>query len=116
MTTKYKNEKCRVVVNGETHYFDSRHEARYFRELKILERAGCVCDIQRQVRFHLIPAQKDKRGKLLERGVDYVADFTYTDTATGDYVVVDAKGYKTRDYIIKRKLMLWIHGIRVKEV
>lgn len=45
----------------------------------------------------------------------YIADFVYTDAATGKLVVEDAKGMRTRDYIIKRKLMLYIHGIKIRE-
>ena len=52
----------------------------------------------------------------MERAVSYVADFVYVDCATGETVVEDAKGVRTKEYVIKRKLMLWVHGIRVKEV
>jgi hypothetical protein len=75
------------------------------------------------VKFILIPAQYEpdtigarggvKRGKLLEREVSYVADFVYTQD--GKTIVEDTKGFKTKDYIIKRKLMLYVHGIRIKE-
>jgi len=53
-------------------------------------------------------------GKVIERPCAYIADFrvTYND---GRVDIVDAKGVKTADYIIKRKLMLFIHGIRVIE-
>lgn len=54
--------------------------------------------------------------RLLERKVEYVADFVYTNTETGEYIVEDAKGVRTKDYILKRKLMLAVHSIRIKEV
>jgi hypothetical protein len=54
-----------------------------------------------------------KRGKLLEREVAYIADFVYTED--GKRIVEDSKGFKTKDFIIKRKLMLYMHGIRIKE-
>ena len=54
--------------------------------------------------------------RLLERKVTYVADFVYTDAETGENIVEDAKGVRTKDYIIKRKLMLAVHSIKVKEV
>lgn len=119
---KYHNRK--VTVDGIT--FDSVKEANRYKELKVLERAGQVHDLQLQVKFKLIPAQRElnleptatgkpKKGKLLEHEVSYVADFVYKNRY-GIQVVEDTKGVKTKDYIIKRKLMLWIHGIRIKEV
>lgn len=64
--------------------------------------------------------RKDFKGKttrvLLERSVKYIADFVYTDKATGQTVVEDTKGVRTKEYIIKRKLMLYLHGIRIKEI
>lgn len=98
--------------------FDSKHE--YERWLVLLKKQedGEIWGLQRQVPFTLIPSQR-LAGKVVERPVKYVADFTYTTQAedgTDWFVVEDAKGMKTSEYIIKRKLMLWIHGIRVQEV
>lgn len=103
--------------------FDSQKEYRRFCELCLLERAGKVADLQRQVKFVLIPAQHEpdtigarggvKRGKLLEREVSYVADFVYTED--GKRIVEDTKGFRTADYILKRKMMLYFHGIKIKE-
>ena len=75
-----------------------------------------ITELDRQVRFELIPAQYDKHGKILERSVKYVADFAYIDMKTGERIVEDTKGLKTKDYIIKRKLMLYYHKIRIREV
>lgn len=118
--SKYHSRK--VTIDGIE--FDSQKEARRFRELSLLERAGQVTDLQRQVKFVLIPAQYEpdtigkrggvKRGKLIERECSYMADFTYTED--GKQVVEDTKGFKTKDYIIKRKLMLYVHGIKIKEL
>ena len=58
----------------------------------------------------------DKRVELVERAVSYVDDFTYVDKRTGEFIVEDTKGLKTKDYIIKRKLMLYHYGIRIREV
>lgn len=102
--SKYHAKK--VTINGMT--FDSKHEAERWGELQILQRAGVIQQLKRQVRFDLIPNQKG------ERGVYYKADFAYLQN--GELVVEDAKGYKTAEYIIKRKLMLWIHSIRIREV
>ena len=122
---KYRNKK--VIVNGET--FDSEKEYKRYRELLLLERAGAITDLQRQVKFVLIPAQYEtferygKRGQRLkdgkrciERGVDYYADFVYKEN--GKQIIEDTKSDPTRteSYIIKRKLMLFIHGIKVKEI
>ena len=110
--SKYKNKK--VVVDG--HLFPSEHEARRYCELKLLVRAKVIADLRIQVKYQLIPPKRDEKGKLLERATDYIADFVYTDLRTGQEVVEDAKGCRTKDYIIKRKLMLQVHGIRIKEV
>jgi hypothetical protein len=107
--SKYKAKK--VTVSGIT--FDSQREYRRFRELSLLERAGKITDLQRQVKFELIPSQRID-GKVVERACQYVADFVYIEN--GKKVVEDTKGFKTKDYIIKRKLMLWVHGIQVKEI
>ena len=96
--------------------FDSKHEAMRWRELALLQRSGEISDLQRQVKYILVPAQKDESGKIVERAVSYVADFVYRDVRSGETVVEDAKGMHTRDYIIKRKLMRYVHGIRIREV
>lgn len=103
----------RTTVCGIT--FDSRKEARRYLELLAAQRAGRIRDLQRQAVFELLPPQKDSSGKTLERAVEYVADFVYT-TAAGEVMVEDVKGVRTREYIIKRKLMLWRHNVQIKEV
>jgi hypothetical protein len=96
--------------------FDSLKEARRWQELRFMERAGMIKDLYRQAEFVLIPSQKDIAGRVIERAVKYIADFVYTEN--GQTVVEDVKSEATRtpEYIIKRKLMLFIHGIRIKEV
>ena len=119
---KYRNTK--TEVDGIV--FDSKKEARHWQDLKLLEKAGKITDLQRQVRFELIPVQREPdqigsrggviKGKVIERKVEYVADFVYVDTETGETVVEDTKGIKTKDFIIKRKLMLFVHHIRIREI
>ena len=109
---KYGAKK--LIIDGET--FDSRMEARRWRELRLLQRAGEIDGLQRQVKYVLIPAQRDDIGHVIERPVSYIADFVYRDARTGEQVVEDVKGARTKEYIIKRKLMMWVHGIRIKEV
>ena len=111
--SKYRNR--RTVVDGIT--FDSAKEANRYAELKLLERAGKITELQRQPGYTLIPKQV-RDGKMIERAVVYKADFAYRDEETGEDVVEDVKSEatRTREYIIKRKLMLWEYGIRVREV
>ena len=121
---KYGNRK--VTVDGIT--FDSKKEARRYTELKLLERAGEIHGLELQKVFELIPAQyeavsrddyikskgKKTKGKCIERAVKYKADFYYIEN--NRQIVEDTKGMKTKDYIIKRKLMLYVYGIRIREV
>lgn len=127
---KYKNRK--ITRNGITH--DSTKEYRRYVELSLLEKAGMIQDLKRQVPFELIPAQYIeiptgefyKRGErkgqpkikrvCVEQSVVYNADFVYYEN--GKMVVEDtkSKATKTKDYILKRKMMLYFHGIRIKEV
>ena len=110
--TKYLNQK--ITLDGIS--FDSKKEARRYAELLLMQKAGEIYDLQRQVPFVLIPAQKDETGRVIERAVVYRADFVYTEN--GKTVVEDVKSEatKTREYVIKRKLMLYMCGIRIKEV
>lgn len=115
--SKYHSRK--ITVDGIT--FDSRKEYLRWCELSLLEKAGQITNLQRQVKFELIPAQylpveteKGLKEYCVERAVTYVADFVYF--YNGMKIVEDTKGFKTKDYIIKRKLMLWAHGIKVNEV
>ena len=114
-SNKYKAKK--TVVNGDI--FPSIHEAERWCELCLLERTGKIFDLCRQVKYELIPSQKDiKTGRVIERSVDYIADFVYkkmTEDGGVITVVEDAKGVRTPDYIIKRKLMLYLKGIRILE-
>lgn len=119
---KYHNEK--VEIDG--FMFDSKKEARRYRELKLLESSGMISDLKRQVKYVLIPAQREpetkgkrggiKKGKLIERECSYTADFVYRDNETGMQVVEDTKGVRTTEYKLKRKMMLYFYGIRIKEV
>lgn len=93
----------------------SRKEHERACQLKLIQRAGLISDLREQVKYQLIPAQRDPQGNLLERECAYVADFVYTG-ADGNTVVEDTKGFRTKDYIIKRKLMLHVHGIQIKEI
>lgn len=107
---KYHNRK--IVREGET--YDSVKEYRRAKELELLEKGGVIKDLKRQVRFEIIPSQRGEDGKVVERAVTYVADFVYFE---GDKLVVeDTKGFRTKDYIIKRKAMRYLLGINIREV
>lgn len=120
MKNKYHSRK--ITRDGMT--FDSIKEYKRWCELSMLEKAGAITELDRQVKFTLIPAQYEPKwlpklkqignGQCIERECSYVADFVYKED--GLTVVEDTKGFKTKDYIIKRKLMLWVHGIRIQEV
>ena len=125
MMNKYKNKKT-ATSDGIIH--DSKKEALRWFTLKHLEKEGEISNLRRQVPFELIPTQYEtfkrfgKGGKRLadgkrciERSVVYIADFTYTNNNNGEYIVEDCKGKRTKDYIIKRKLLLQKYGVRIKE-
>lgn len=126
--SKYGNRK--ITVDGKI--FDSVHEAERYKQLRLMEQAGKIRELETQRKFELIPAQYEtyerysSRGKRLqdgrrcvEKGVGYVADFVYRDES-GALIVEDTKGYRKGTaydvFVIKRKLMRHIHGIAVKEV
>lgn len=76
--------------------------------------AGIIGNLRRRVPFILIPKQTDDNGRTLEQECIYVADFVYNDLRTGEIVCEDVASQRSREQIIKRKLMLYIHDIRVK--
>lgn len=94
--------------------YDSRKEHSRANRLKAMQRAGIISNLQEQVKFVLIPSQRNADGKVLERECAYIADFVYD--RDGETIVEDTKGVRTREYIIKRKLMLLIHGVIINEI
>ena len=119
---------AKKVTTPDGEKFDSRKEADRYAVLKLLQRAGKISGLKRQVTFELIPTQREltneifqagpmkglpKPGPVIEKACTYVADFTYYQD--GKYIVEDSKGCKTEAYKIKKKLMLYVHGIRIKE-
>lgn len=132
-SSKLKYGSKKTILDGIS--FDSKKEANRWAELRILEKAGKIEDLRRQVKFVLIPAQyedstevyqrgankgKPKRGKLLEHECAYIADFVYRVKETDRTTVEDVKGCKCSKaydiFVIKRKLMLERYGIQIKEV
>jgi hypothetical protein len=87
--------------------YASKKEAARASELRVMLKCGIIRNLQEQVKFELIPEQEG------ERACTYVADFMYEHTVDGSVVIEDVKGYQTPEFKIKKKLMLWRHGIRV---
>jgi hypothetical protein len=101
--SKYKNK--RTEIDGIK--FDSEKEARYYGTLKLLLKAGKIGLLERQVPFELNPGGS--------HSLKYIADFVYV-TDTGEKIICDVKGFRTREYLKKKRLMLKVHGIKITEV
>lgn len=114
---EYKKIKKRPKYgNKKTGKNDSKKESLRAADLHLQEKLGIIHDLQEQVKFELIPAQYEIiNGKrvCIERACNYIADLVYI--KDGELVVEDPKGLRTKDYIIKRKLMLKEHGIKILE-
>ena len=132
--TKLNNKS--IVVDGIE--FQSTKEGKRYSDLKLLQRAGEISDLELQKKYELIPAQYEtvetgeyykvgeRKGQpkmkrtCIEQSVVYIADFVYRQN--GQTVVEDVKGYRDPSsatyakFVLKRKMMLWIHGIKIKEV
>lgn len=123
MRNKYGNRK--VIVDGIR--FDSRKEARYYIFLKESEKNGEISNLRLQVPYEIVPAIYEEQvvhlktrdkvvEKCVQKAVHYVADFVYYDASTGREEVVDAKGYRTPEYKLKKKMMRAFKGIEITEV
>lgn len=116
--SKYNAKK--ILKDGEV--FHSKKEYKRWVELKTAEKSGLISELKRQVKYELVPAcyeeqdtPKGKKWRCVERPVSYYADFVYKDSS-GITIVEDTKGVRTADYIIKRKLMLHVHNIKIREI
>ena len=108
---KYRNQR---VTDEDGLKFDSKAEHRHWLFLKARESAGEITALRRQVVFELAPPV-EIQGRI-KRALRYIADFVYTDPATGHEVVEDVKGAVTQAWEIKRHLMASVHGIEVREI
>lgn len=106
----FKRSKFNAI---KTNGYDSKKEYKIAKMLEMREKAGEIECLQKQVKYELIPAQYRNK-KCIERAINYIADFTYVEN--GETVVADVKGWRTKEYRIKRKLMLFIHDIIIKEL
>jgi len=124
---KYKNRKIKTT---DGLVFASRKEYRRWCELLAMQNAGIIKDLKRQVKYVLIPTQREPdtigkrggihQGKVIEKECAYYADYSYQLADTGETVVEDVKGYKGGGaysvFKIKKKLMLYVHHIKIKEI
>ena len=125
---KYHANK--TVIDGIV--FDSKREAQRYQQLKLMVKAGVISNLKRQVKYELVPAQYID-GKCVERAITYTSDFEYDEMVpaslrvrtvmaddsikiAGRHIVEDVKGVRTKEYVIKRKLMLHKYGIRIQEL
>lgn len=109
----FKKQKYNNVGHGTSNKEKNRGAV-----LELIQRQGLISGLQKQVVYDLIPAQYgivDGKKRCIERACTYRADFVYFDEKTKELIVEDSKGFRTKDYIIKRKLMLFLHGIKIKE-
>lgn len=114
---KYRNTPTeRVTASGAVLHFDSKKEARRYDHLTLRQQAGEIHDLRLQVDFTLQEAYTDPEGRRV-RAIRYRADFTYRER-DGRLVVEDVKSKptRTREYLIKRKLMKERRGIDITEV
>lgn len=123
MTNKYLNRK--TEIDGRV--FDSRKEARYYLYLKQRVADGAISDLRMQVPYELVPAvweeqvvhlkTKDKVvRRQVQKPITYVADFVYVNNVTGMTIVTDVKGFRTKEYFLKKKMMRAFLGISITEV
>ena len=128
-----KNKLNNKKRERDGHVFDSVKELKRYGELKLLEQSGEIHTLKMQVPFELIPTQyeyyerhSEKTGKRLkdgkrvvEHGIKYIADFVYMDKNNKIHVE-DVKGFREGAtynlFVLKRKLMLYVHGIRIEEI
>lgn len=118
---KYHNKR----VEYEGIVFDSLKEKRRYCQLQLLEKQGMISNLRLQVPFELIPAiyedeivqlkTKTKvKKKLIQKATTYVADFVYE--TMGKTIVEDTKGFRTKEYELKKKMMRAFLGIEIKEI
>jgi hypothetical protein len=102
--SKYNSNKTEV----DGIIFDSTKEANRYKELRLLLKAGEIGVLKRQVEYELNPGGT--------HSLKYYSDFEYIITATGEHIIEDVKGFRTKEYKKKRRLMRKVHGIDIIEL
>lgn len=105
---KYHNRK----VKYGRYTFDSAKEANSYLKLRLMEKAGLITNLQRQVKYELQPSFKV--GNKTIRTITYIADFVYTDKDGSEHIV-DVKGFKTEGYKLKAKMFAYKYGKEIEE-
>ena len=109
---KYKNKK--TIIDGTT--FASIKEAKRYTQLKLLEKAGLITELELQKKFILQPDYVNNEGKKI-RKITYVADYFYYDKKKKKYIVEDTKGFRTEVYKIKKKIFEFQYpNLTIKEI
>jgi hypothetical protein len=112
MYNKYRNKK--VIYDGFK--FDSKREAKRWYELKLLEKANEITELERQKRFILQPSYINNHHKHI-REISYIADFFYYDRKQKIYIVEDVKGIKTDVYKLKKKMFEYVYpNLTIEEI
>lgn len=111
---EHRNCSKKFEWNGEV--FTSKKEFDRYQELLSLQGAGKIRNLERRVELPLLPSQRDENGYVIERAVGFVVDFTYFDIEQDRTIFEDAKEYRSKEYILKRKMMLYLNHIVVHEV
>lgn len=124
-----KNKYGNIKVSNQWGTFDSQHEYHTFLYLLSLQQKNEISNLQRQVKFELLPKTFEeietltKTGKLKKKqvmaysAINYIADFTYIDNATGELVIVDAKSEvtaKDKVFILKSKLFYYKYKKKIQ--
>ena len=105
---KYHNKKCEYKGLK----FDSLKERNHYIVLEHLEKTNQIKDLKRQIKFELQPSFKLNNKTI--RAINYIADFTYL--KDGVLVVVDTKGFRTKEYLLKKKMFQYKYGMDIVEV
>lgn len=109
----FRRKKQSKFKSQKTNGYDSKKEAFYASQLKLLLQQGEIRDYEEQKVFELLPKQVDENGKCLFRAIKYIADFCFYDK-DGNYHVQDVKGVKTKEFSIKEKLFYHRYGYRIE--
>lgn len=118
ITGEPKNKFNAVKKTIDGIKFDSTRESKRYEELKLLERAGKIKNLEVQPVYELVKSVKYKNAKRAKPAMIYTADFRYWDIEKGELVVEDVKSVATAkltDYIMRRHMMLAFHGIEILE-
>ena len=109
---KYHNKK--VIVDEIK--FDSKKESNRYNQLKLLEKANLISELELQKKFELQPSYINNDGKKI-RAIYYIADFFYYDIKNEKYIVEDTKGFRTDVYKLKKKLFEYQYSnLTIKEI